>query len=220
VTLSLPARTTIGLVGGTGAGKTTLVDLMLGLLQPDAGSIRVDGRALDRDTMRAWQQSIGYVPQVIYLTDATIAENIAFGLPRDRIDMAAVESAARIAALHEFVMTDLPQGYDTFVGERGVRLSGGQRQRIGIARALYHDPALLIMDEATSALDTLTEKLVMEAVERIRQDKTVVMIAHRLGTVRNCDRIYLLENGVVADSGRFDDLVASSETFRRMAAAS
>jgi ABC-type multidrug transport system fused ATPase/permease subunit len=219
VSLTLPARSTIGLVGGTGAGKTTLVDLMLGLLRPDAGAIRVDGRTLDRDTLRAWQQNIGYVPQVIYLTDATVAENIAFGLPRDRIDMAAVERAARIAALHDFVMSELPQGYDTFVGERGVRLSGGQRQRIGIARALYHDPALLIFDEATSALDTLTEKLVMDAVQRIRQDKTVVMIAHRLSTVRSCDCIYLLENGVVSAQGRFDDLVASSDTFRRMAAA-
>ena len=159
------------------------------------------------------------MPQVIYLTDATVAENIAFGMPRDRIDMDAVERAARIAALHDFVTTELPDGYDTFVGERGVRLSGGQRQRIGIARALYHDPALLIMDEATSALDTLTEKLVMDAVQRIRQDKTVVLIAHRLSTVRHCDRIYLLEHGVVADSGTFDDLVASSDTFRRMAAA-
>ena len=219
VSLTLPAQSTIGLVGGTGAGKTTLVDLMLGLLRPDAGGIRVDGRTLDRDTLRAWQQNIGYVPQVIYLTDSTVAENIAFGLPRDRIDMAAVERAARIAALHDFVMAELPRGYDTFVGERGVRLSGGQRQRIGIARALYHDPALLIMDEATSALDTLTEKQVMDAVQRIREDKTVVMIAHRLSTVRNCDRIYLLENGVVSDSGRFDELVASSDAFRRMAAA-
>ena len=219
VSLTLPAQSTIGFVGGTGAGKTTLVDLMLGLLRPDAGGIRVDGRTLDRDTLRAWQQNIGYVPQVIYLTDSTVAENIAFGLPRDRIDMAAVERAARIAALHDFVMAELPRGYDTFVGERGVRLSGGQRQRIGIARALYHDPALLIMDEATSALDTLTEKQVMDAVQRIREDKTVVMIAHRLSTVRNCDRIYLLENGVVSDSGRFDELVASSDAFRRMAAA-
>ena len=219
VSLSVPVRGTIGLVGGTGAGKTTLVDLMLGLLEPAQGTIRVDGRPLDRETMRAWQQNIGYVPQTIYLTDATVAENIAFGVPADRIDMAAVESAARIAALHDFVASDLPEGYATFVGERGVRLSGGQRQRIGIARALYHDPALLIMDEATSALDTLTERLVMDAVQRIRKDKTVVLIAHRLSTVRQCDRIYLLEHGRVADSGSFDDLVASSATFREMAAA-
>lgn len=219
VSLTVPARTTIGLVGGTGAGKTTLVDAMLGLLAADAGAIRVDGRPLDRETFRAWQQNIGYVPQVIYLTDATVAENIAFGVPRDQIDMEAVERAACIAALHDFVVTELAQGYDTFVGERGVRLSGGQRQRIGIARALYHDPALLIMDEATSALDTLTEKLVMDAVQRIRHDKTVVLIAHRLSTVRQCDRIYLMENGRVAASGSFDALVASSDTFRRMAAA-
>ena len=219
VSLTVPARTTIGLVGGTGAGKTTLVDAMLGLLEADTGKIRVDGRPLDRETLRAWQHNIGYVPQVIYLTDASVAENIAFGVPREQIDMAAVESAARIAALHEFVVTELAQGYDTLVGERGVRLSGGQRQRIGIARALYHDPALLIMDEATSALDTLTEKLVMDAVQKIRHDKTVVLIAHRLSTVRQCDRIYLLEHGRVADSGSFDTLVASSDTFRKMAAA-
>ena len=218
ISLTVPAHNTIGLVGGTGAGKTTLVDVVLGLLQPDNGVIRVDGQALDRANLRAWQQNIGYVPQVIYLTDATVAENIAFGIPRDQIDRDAVQRAARIAALHEFVTTELADGYDTFVGERGVRLSGGQRQRIGIARALYHDPALLIMDEATSALDTLTEKLVMEAVQRIRNEKTVVLIAHRLSTVRNCDRIYLLEHGCIAASGSFDDLVASNETFRKMAA--
>jgi ABC-type multidrug transport system fused ATPase/permease subunit len=217
VSLSIPARSTIGLVGGTGAGKTTLIDLMLGLLKPEAGSISVDGLLLDRDTLRRWQMNIGYVPQSIYLTDATVAENIAFGVPFDEIDMAAVERAARIAALHDFVTTELPEAYNTFVGERGVRLSGGQRQRIGIARALYHDPEMLIFDEATSALDTLTEKLVMEAIQRIRQDKTIVMVAHRLSTVRNCDCIYLLENGTVAASGSFDDLVSSNTTFRKMA---
>jgi ABC-type multidrug transport system fused ATPase/permease subunit len=218
VSLCIPARTTIGLVGGTGAGKTTLVDVMLGLLEPGSGTIRVDGQQLDQSTMRAWQQNIGYVPQVIYLTDATVAENIAFGLPPEQIDMARVERAARIAALHDFVVTELPDSYATFVGERGVRLSGGQRQRIGIARALYHDPALLIFDEATSALDTLTEKAVMDAVQTIRHDKTVVLIAHRLTTVRHCDRIYLLERGRVADSGSYDELVASNETFRKMTA--
>lgn len=218
VSLRIPACNTIGFVGGTGAGKTTLVDVILGLLTPDSGEIRVDGQTLDRGTMRAWQQNIGYVPQVIYLVDATVAENIAFGLPRGEIDLARVERTARIAALHDFVTEELPDGYETLVGERGVRLSGGQRQRIGIARALYHDPALLIFDEATSALDTLTEKAVMEAVQRIRYDKTVVLIAHRLTTVRHCDRIYLLEQGRIADSGRYEELVASNETFRKMAA--
>lgn len=217
ISLSLPARSTIGLVGGSGAGKTTLVDLILGLLRPDTGTIRVDGQVLDRHRMRAWQQNIGYVPQSIYLTDATVAENIAFGIPRDRIDRKAVERAATIAALHDFVIADLPAGYDTLVGERGVRLSGGQRQRIGIARALYHDPALLIFDEATSALDTLTEQSVMEAVHRIRNDKTVIMIAHRLTTVRGCDCIYMLDGGMVVASGRFEQLMDSNDMFRRMA---
>jgi ABC-type multidrug transport system fused ATPase/permease subunit len=147
-----------------------------------------------------------------------VAENIAFGLPPDQIDMAAVERAARIAALHDFVMTELPDGYGTTVGERGVRLSGGQRQRVGIARALYHDPAMLILDEATSALDNITERAVMEAVHNIAGKKTIVMIAHRLSTVRNCDRIYLLRDGRVAASGRFDDLVQTDEQFRSMAA--
>lgn len=217
ISMSVPARSMIGLVGGTGAGKTTLVDLMLGLLSANEGTIRVDGCLLDRTTVRAWQQNIGYVPQVIYLSDATIAENIAFGIPRDRIDMEAVMRAARIAALHDFVTAELSEGYQTFVGERGVRLSGGQRQRIGIARALYHDPDMLIFDEATSALDTLTEKLVMEAIQRIQGEKTIVLIAHRLSTVRNCDCIYLLEHGQIAASGPFEELIHTNATFRNMA---
>jgi ATP-binding cassette, subfamily B, bacterial PglK len=215
--LVIPARSTVGLVGGTGAGKTTLVDLILGLLTPDDGEIRVDGVPITAGNLRAWQGTLGYVPQSIYLTDASIAENIAFGVPKDRIDMAAVERAARAAALHEFVVTDLPLGYETISGERGVRLSGGQRQRIGIARALYRDPSLLIMDEATSALDNITERAVMEAVQNIRADKTIILIAHRLSTVKNCDLIYLMDHGRLAAQGTYDELVASNETFRRMA---
>lgn len=216
--LTLPAFTTMGIVGGTGSGKTTVADLILGLLRPDSGDIQVDGVTLDRDNMHAWRRSLGYVPQSIYLTDATIAQNIAFGVPKEAIDMAAVESAAKTAVLHDFVMKELPEQYDTVVGERGVRLSGGQRQRIGIARAMYHDPSLLILDEATAALDNLTESAVMEAVQNIRNDKTIIMIAHRLSTVRKCDQIFLLEEGRVASSGTFDELVANSDTFRRMAA--
>ena len=165
--LEIRAQTTVGIVGGTGAGQTTALDLILGLLVPGLGEIRVDGVAITPDNLRAWQNSIGYVPQQIFLTDDTIAANIAFGLPRDEIDMDAVERAARVAELHGFISTDLPLGYQTRVGERGVRLSGGQRQRIGIARALYHDPDVLIMDEATSALDNLTEKAVMDAVHNL-----------------------------------------------------
>ena len=218
VDLVIPARTTVGIVGGTGAGKTTLVDLVLGLLTPDQGEIRVDGQVITRENVRAWQGTLGYVPQSIYLTDETIASNIAFGVPKDEIDMAAVERAAKIAALHDFVLSDLPQGYDTFVGERGVRLSGGQRQRIGIARALYRDPTLLIMDEATSALDNITERVVMEAVNRIRADKTVILIAHRLTTVKTCDTIFLMDRGRLLAQGSYDELLAGNDQFRRMVA--
>ena len=216
VDLSIRARTTVGIVGGTGAGKTTLVDLILGLLTPDEGVIRVDGTPITDETRRAWQMTLGYVPQSIFLTDDTIASNIAFGVPKDRIDMAGVERAARAAALHDFVLSDLPQGFQTLVGERGVRLSGGQRQRIGIARALYRDPTLLIMDEATSALDNITERVVMEAVQNIRADKTVILIAHRLSTVKSCDTIFLMDRGRLLAQGSYDELLAGNEVFRRM----
>lgn len=213
----IPARSTVGIVGGTGAGKTTLVDLVLGLLTPDEGAIRVDGTAITKDNIRAWQKTLGYVPQAIFLTDDTIAANIAFGIPKDQIDMAAVERASRTAALHDFVASELPKGYATVVGERGVRLSGGQRQRIGIARALYRDPTLLIMDEATSALDNITERVVMEAVQNIRADKTIILIAHRLTTVKTCDTIFLMEQGKLVAQGTYDELVTGNETFRKMA---
>jgi ATP-binding cassette, subfamily B, bacterial PglK len=216
VDLVIPARTTVGIVGGTGAGKTTLVDLVLGLLKPDSGEIRVDGAPITDQNLRAWQKTLGYVPQSIYLTDDTIAANIAFGVPHGDIDLAAVERAAKTAALHDFVLSDLPQGYDTLVGERGVRLSGGQRQRIGIARALYRDPTLLIMDEATSALDNITERVVMEAVNRIRADKTIILIAHRLTTVKTCDTIFVMERGRLLAQGSYDELLAGNEVFRRM----
>jgi len=219
LSMSISARTTIGIVGGTGAGKTTLVDSILGLLTLQNGSISVDGATLGRDNMQAWRNCLGYVPQAIYLTDSSVAENIAFGIPPEQIDMAAVERAARAASLHEFVTCELPEGYSTMVGERGVRLSGGQRQRIGIARALYHDPEVLIMDEATSALDNLTERAVMEAVQNIRNQKTIIMIAHRLSTVRKCDCIFLLKNGAVDACGTYDELVEASEEFRAMAQA-
>jgi ABC-type multidrug transport system fused ATPase/permease subunit len=217
LSLKIPARTTVGLVGGTGAGKTTIVDLILGLLTPDQGQIRVDGTPITNQNLRGWQQTLGYVPQSIFLTDDTVAANIAFGVPKAQIDMEAVERAARAAALHDFVVGDLAQGYDTIVGERGIRLSGGQRQRIGIARALYRDPTLLIMDEATSALDNITEQVVMEAVQNIRTDKTIILIAHRLTTVKNCDQIFLMEQGRLIAQGTYEELVASNETFRRMA---
>lgn len=215
--LTIPARTTVGLVGGTGAGKTTLVDLILGLLTPDSGEMRVDGTQITDVNRRAWQNSLGYVPQSIYLTDDTVAANIAFGVPKDQIDQVALERAARAAALHDFVVNELSEGYDTMVGERGIRLSGGQRQRIGIARALYRSPSLLIMDEATSALDNITERVVMEAVQNIRANTTIILIAHRLTTVKDCDRIFLMEKGRIAAAGTYDELVDGNATFRNMA---
>lgn len=215
--MSIDANTTVGLVGGTGSGKTTTVDLVLGLLAPDAGRILVDGVLLGPQNMRSWQSTIGYVPQQIFLSDDSVAANIAFGLPSEARDIAAIERAARLAEIHDFVTNELPRGYDTEVGERGVRLSGGQRQRIGIARALYHDPSVLILDEATSALDNLTERAVMDAVANIAHAKTIIMVAHRLTTVRSCDKIFLLEGGRVAAIGTYDELVERNETFRRMA---
>jgi ABC-type multidrug transport system fused ATPase/permease subunit len=167
--------------------------------------------------MRAWQNTIGYVPQQIFLADDSVSANIAFGVPREARDHVAIERAAKLAELHDFVTGDLPEGYETTVGERGVRLSGGQRQRIGIARALYHDPSVLILDEATSALDNLTERAVMDAVANLAHAKTIIMIAHRLTTVRACDTIFLMENGKLAAQGTFDELVLRSEVFRRMA---
>lgn len=215
----IAARSTVGIVGGTGAGKTTVVDIILGLLTPSGGEIRVDGVALTPERQRDWQNTLGYVPQSIFLTDDTVMANIAFGIPPDQVDHAAVEKAARIANLHDFVIEQLSDGYDTFVGERGVRLSGGQRQRIGIARALYADPDVLILDEATSALDNLTERAVMEALHNLRGDKTIIMIAHRLSTVQSCDKILMLQDGVVAAEGSYEMLMENNPAFRKMASA-
>lgn len=216
--LTIAARTSVGFVGRTGAGKTTMGDLILGLLRPTSGRILIDGEPLTPDLVRRWQRTIGYVPQTIYLADASVSVNIAFGIEPGLIDQAAVERAARAAHIHDFVVEQLPSGYQTEIGERGVRLSGGQRQRIGIARALYHNPDLLVLDEATSALDTATERAVMEALRELSGEKTIVIIAHRMSTVRHCDQIVVLEEGRIRAAGRFDELEASSETFRQLAA--
>ena len=186
----------IGVIGATGSGKSTTMDLLLGLLQPTSGQILIDGEPLVGDKVFAWQKSLSHVPQVIYLADASIAENIAFGLPKDKIDMEQVRKAARLAQIAEHIET-LEAGYDTFVGERGIRLSGGQRQRIGIARALYKNATVLVFDEATSALDDETEAELMIAIDGLSKDLTVIMIAHRLSTVRRCDKILKLHKGKV-----------------------
>jgi ABC-type multidrug transport system fused ATPase/permease subunit len=219
VSLSIRAGERIGVVGASGAGKTTLADVILGLLHPQAGEIRADSTAITPDTLRAWQRTVGYVPQDIFLTDASLSENIALGLRPDEIDQVKVERAARIAQLHDFAMAELPGGYATLIGERGVRLSGGQRQRIGIARALYHDADLIVFDEATSALDNLTEREVMASIEALPGDKTILMIAHRLSTVKVCDRIVVMAQGQVVGVGTWDELVARNAAFRSLATA-
>jgi len=196
--LSIPVGSSLGIIGTTGAGKTTLVDVLLGLLRPDKGAIAVDGEPIGEHNLRAWQQSLGYVPQDIFLTDSTVAENIALGVPPEQIDREQVKRCARMAQLHQFITEQMPQGYDTLVGERGVRLSGGQRQRIGIARALYHNPPVLVFDEATSALDNETEAAVMEAVNILSEEKTIIIVAHRLSTVRACSQLVCLRGGQVS----------------------
>jgi ATP-binding cassette, subfamily B, bacterial PglK len=217
---NIPVGSSVGLVGSTGAGKTTLVDVILGLLRPTQGSIIVDGQAVTEDNLRAWQQALGYVPQDIFLTDTNVAENIALGVTPEEIDYDRVVKCARMAQVHDFITQELPEQYNSLVGERGVRLSGGQRQRIGIARALYHDPDVLVFDEATSALDMVTERAVMEAMDALSHQKTMILIAHRLSTVKNCDQIVVLEKGRVAMIGRYNDLERDNEQFRELARSS
>lgn len=214
--LYIPGNKTIGVVGASGSGKSTIIDMLLGLIQPDSGQVLVDGRLLDSMSLRAWQDNLGFVPQSIFLSDASILENVAFGLAKDLIDVERVRQAISMAHLDDFVAS-LPDGLDTRIGERGVQLSGGQRQRIGIARALYQNAGVLIFDEATSALDGITEKLIMDAIHDFSGTKTVVVVAHRLKTVEKCDIIYFIDHGQVVDTGTFDDLKSKNPTFRKMA---
>lgn len=197
VSMSIRKGESVGFVGASGSGKTTLVDVILGLLKPESGQVMVDGRDIHA-SLRAWQDRIGYVPQSIYLTDDTLRRNVAFGIPSEQIDDASVRRAIAAAQLDDLVAA-LPDGLDAVVGERGIRLSGGQRQRIGIARALYHDPPVLVLDEATSALDTDTEREVMAAVTALQGIKTLLIVAHRLTTVGRCDRILTLDSGRLID---------------------
>ncbi|HET9391140.1 MAG TPA: ABC transporter ATP-binding protein [Steroidobacteraceae bacterium] len=215
LSLRRPARAAVGIVGANGSGKTTLVDVISGLLVPDSGVVLIDGAALDAPTRRAWQSAIAYVPQNIFLMDASIARNIALGVPPEAIDRRRLLEALRLAQLEELVHT-LPQGYDQPIGERGMQLSGGQRQRIGIARALYREASVLLLDEATNALDGLTEQELMATLGRLRGRYTIILIAHRLSTVRACDVIFELEQGRLAGSGTYEGLLQTSEAFRRM----
>ncbi|MCG3881893.1 ABC transporter ATP-binding protein [Psychrobacter sp. Ps3] len=216
VSMNIPANSVIGLVGSSGSGKSTLIDLLLGLLTPQHGSLYVDDIRITANNKRAWQNLLGFVPQSIFLSEGTIAENIAFGVPAKDISLEQVNKALTLANLSELV-NQLPEGINTKVGERGVKLSGGQRQRIGIARALYHEAQVLVFDEATSALDGITEKIVMDAIHEFSGKKTIIMIAHRLKTVEKCDLIYFMEHGKIVDCGTYQDLVVRNSKFKEMA---
>lgn len=216
INLIIPKGSRIGFVGSTGSGKSTTLDLLMGLLIPTEGDFLVDGQPLSDKRLRAWQRSIDHVPQNIFLADTTLAQNIAFGVPPEAIDLERVREAARQAQIANFIESS-PMGYQAFVGEQGIRLSGGQRQRIGIARALYKKASVLVFDEATSALDNATEQSVMDAIEGLGGDLTILIIAHRLSTVRRCDIIVEMHQGRMVAKGTYDHLLEFSPSFRRMA---
>ncbi len=214
IDLALRAGEWVAFVGTTGSGKSTLVDIMLGLLSPTHGTLSVDGVELGPENLARWQANAGYVPQQIFLADDTVAQNIAFGAERDSVDQARLEHAAKVAQIHDVVTGELPEGYQTVVGERGVRLSGGQRQRLGIARAIYRQPRFVVLDEATSALDNETETLFFESLRGALKDVSVVSIAHRLTTTKSFDRIFVIEHGRIVDAGRYPELCARHALFR------
>lgn len=214
VSLEIKKGSAVGIVGPTGSGKTTLVDLILGLLVPQKGGVFVDQQNINKNTL-AWQKNIGYIPQFIYLSDDTIRNNIAFGIDEEKINQERIKEVLGVAHLNEFV-DKLEEGVNTHIGERGIRLSGGQRQRIGIARALYNNPEVLVMDEATSSLDNITEKFVIDAIEKLKKERTVIIIAHRLTTVKNCDTLYLLKDGKIAAKGSYEELLRDNKEFQKM----
>lgn len=215
--LTIPKNSIIGFVGTTGCGKTTLVDIVLGLLVPQFGQMLVDDIPISERNIKAWQKKIGYVPQEIYLSDDSIRKNIAFGVPENEINDEQVRVVAKIAALDDFIEKELPENYNTIVGERGIRLSGGQRQCIGLARALYRNPEVLVLDEATSSLDGITEEAVLKAIKSAARSRTVLMIAHRLSTLKDCDHIYILDKGQIVGQGTYQELISQNKKFREMA---
>ncbi|MBF2718325.1 ABC transporter ATP-binding protein [Psychrobacter sp. NG254] len=216
ININIPVNSTVGFVGESGSGKSTAIDLLLGLISPNTGALMLDNIIIDKQNRKAWQQYIGFVPQSIFLSEGSITENVAFGICHDDIDLAKVKQAVKLAHL-ESLVESLTEGLDTKVGERGVQLSGGQRQRIGIARALYNQADVLVFDEATSALDGITEKVIMDAIEELSGQKTIVMIAHRLKTVKNCDVIYLMKQGRIVEQGTYQQLIDNNPMFKKMA---
>jgi len=215
VTLKVEKGQSVGIVGRSGAGKTTLVNILLGLLEPSTGALKIDDTLVTPENVRRWRKNIGYVSQDIYLTDDTLRRNIALGVADREISDAQIDRALTTAQLKEFVGS-LSDGIETMVGENGVRLSGGQRQRIGVARALYHHPEVLIFDEATSALDSETEARITETLDLLRGQKTLIIIAHRMTTVQNCDFLVFMENGAVVETGNYQQLIESNDSFRQM----
>lgn len=218
LSFTIHARTTVGFVGASGAGKSTLVHVLLGLLHPE-GKLLVDGQVIVGERKTAWQRNVGYVPQQLFLVHGSVASNIALGISPEAIDREALYEAARLAHVHDFIVEELPEGYETLLGEQGMRLSGGQRQRIAIARALYHDPDLLVFDEATSALDGFTEKVVMEAIQTLAKRKTIILVAHRFNTVKHCDTIYVLQEGTLVGEGSYGALLKTNASFQQLACA-
>jgi len=216
ISLNIPKSSRCALVGSTGCGKSTLINLMVGLVFADSGSIKIDGQAIVLENVDRWQKQIAYVPQEVFLYDETITANIALGIPKNEIDLDRVRKAADLAQATTFIESDTPNGFDSIVGENGVRLSGGQRQRLGLARAFYRQPSVIILDEATSALDNVTEEAVIDAIEEQLADVTLVMIAHRLSTVQMCDRIFFIENGQVSNSGTYQELTRTCDAFKKM----
>lgn len=216
LSMTIPKNNTIGIIGHSGSGKTTIANILIGLLKQESGDVIVDCTTISDSNLNRWRNNIGYVSQDIYLLDKTIKENVAFGIPVECIDDERVIHATRIANIHDFITNDLPNGYSTLVGERGIRLSGGQKQRLAIARALYNDPDVLILDEATSALDGITEKIVSEAIDKLANKKTIIIIAHRFSTIKSCDQIYMLNEGSIVANGSYEELEKNNERFQSM----
>ena len=216
LSMSIPANSLVGIVGPSGSGKTTLIDILLGLITPQQGQLKVDSISVDEENSRLWKNTIGFVPQSIFLSEGTIVQNVAFGIPDDKINIEKVKNALTLSHLDIFLQS-LDKGIYTEVGERGVQLSGGQRQRIGIARALYHNAKVLVFDEATSSLDGITEKNIMEAIHNFSGQKTIIMVAHRLKTVQKCDQIFLVDKGKITDHGTYEELLKRNKHFKDMA---
>lgn len=214
--LTIQKGATVAFVGPTGSGKTTLIDVLTGLLQPTGGEILVDDVRLTVANIDGWQKRIAYVPQEVFLYDDTVKANIAFGAGNEEVDLDRLDQAMKMAEIFDLVYDELPKGIETMVGEQGVRLSGGQRQRIGLARALYRNPSVLILDEATSALDNITEKNISSSLKTLPQNLTIIVIAHRLSTVRDADTIFLLENGKIIQNGSYNELLDNNDLFKKL----